>query len=552
MVVRAKVEAWIEEDVDPASRQELRDLLARSDPDARAELEDRFSSRLQFGTAGLRATMGAGPNRMNRAVVIQASKGLVEYLTRAVDRPIVVVGNDGRLHSRQFAIDAASVVSGNGGVAILLPDPVPTPVLAFAVRHYCADAGVMVTASHNPACDNGYKVYLGGRMADDDEQGVQIISPADSEIAALIDATPPSTKITRRQGWIDAGPEILQDYVDAITVTGTAPHPIRIVHTAMHGVGTAPGLAALVASGFTDINSVVAQRDPDPQFPTVAFPNPEEPGAIDLAIDLARMVSADVVIANDPDADRCAAGVSDPRFGWRILHGDELGAALGEYLASTGAAGVFASSIVSSRLLEMIAAHHGCGYVRTLTGFKWMGRVPGLAYAYEEAIGYCVRPDIVRDKDGLSAAVAIARLVSDLKARGRTVMDLLDDLARRHGLHLSSQLSIRVKDVKLIPQMMTRLRTSAPEKLGESPVTQVIDLSQGWDGLPATDGLIFFTQANDRVIVRPSGTEPKVKCYLEVIEDTDPQASFEDLTRIRNSAQTRLNLITEDLRAIVV
>jgi len=550
---------WIDADVDQSSREELRTLLSRSasDPEALAELQDRFRARLQFGTAGLRGAMGAGPNRMNRAVVIRAAKGLVDYLSAHADRPRVVVGNDARHHSREFALDTAAVATAAGAEAYLLPDPVPTPVLAYAVRALNADAGVMVTASHNPAADNGYKVYLGGRMVPDNERGVQIVPPYDAEISHMIGAAPPANLIPRAGGWIDCGEGpagsregvhgLIDRYLEAISAGDPPAAPIRIVHSAMHGVGGSLALSALARAGFTDVVSVAAQENPDPDFPTVAFPNPEEPGAIDMAVSLAREVDADVVITNDPDADRCAVAVPDPRTGWRMLHGDELGSVLaGEVVAAYG---FFATSVVSSRQLEAIAASQGRGFVRTLTGFKWMGRVKDLAYAYEEAIGYCVRPDIVRDKDGLSTAVLVARLVSRLKAQGKTIVDLLDDLARRHGLYLTSQLSVRCTDLNEISEVMTRLRTIPPTTLADAEVVGIIDLARGWEGLPPTEGVLMTTTGNDRVVVRPSGTEPKVKCYLEVVLPVAPDASFEDLTGIRANARHRLDLIEADLNA---
>jgi phosphomannomutase len=500
--------------------------------------------------------MAAGPNRMNRAVVIRAAKGLIDYLRERLpgERPVVVIGNDARHHSRDFAVDTAAVVTAAGGEALLLPSQLPTPVLAYAVRALGADAGVMVTASHNPPADNGYKVYLGGRMVPDEERGVQIVPPHDAAIAAHIAAAPAAVDVVRaEEGWRDLGDEVWASYVAAISApAGTAATtPIKIVHTSMHGVGHTTALAALHRAGFDEVTPVAAQRDPDPDFPTVAFPNPEEPGAIDLALATAREVGADVVIANDPDADRCAVAVDDPRTGWRMLHGDELGSVLGEDAAAAATGGVLVNSIVSSRQLGVIAAHHGVAYRPTLTGFKWMGRVPGLAYAYEEAIGYCVRPDLVRDKDGLSTAVAVARLVARLKAEGRTVVDLLDDLARRHGLYLTSQLSARFTDLDEIPATMARLRAQPPATLAGSPVVTVADLSAGYEGLPPTDGVLLLTADDDRVIVRPSGTEPKVKCYLEVVSPVAPDAPFDALTAIRAAAKGRLDRIKEDLGPIL-
>jgi phosphomannomutase len=539
--------------VDPSAQEELRALsrAAQSDPQALAELQDRFSARLQFGTAGLRGGMAAGPNRMNRAVVIQAAKGLVDYLSSHVNSPTVVIGNDARHNSRQFAQDSAEVITAAGGVALLLPDPVPTPVLSFAVRYLNADAGVMVTASHNPAQDNGYKVYLGGRMVEDHEAGVQIVAPHDSAIAACIAEVPPANQIERAQGFQHAPSQIVSIYVDAISSKIDSPQGLKIVHTAMHGVGSAPALAALKQSGFTDVICVDAQKNPDPDFPTVSFPNPEEHGAIDMAVALAQEVAADLVIANDPDADRCAVAIPDPRRGWRMLHGDELGAVLAEELARGGRTGIFANSVVSSRQLQAIATHYGLGYETTLTGFKWMGRVKNLGFAYEEAIGYCVRPDLVRDKDGLSTAVAVARMVSRLKGEGSTIAGLLDDLARRNGLYLSSQLSVRFEDLSQIPQVMAKLRNTPIGTLAQSPVTEVVDLSEGWGSLPPTEGILMHTERKDQVVVRPSGTEPKLKCYLEVIESVSADASFEDLSQSRINAEKSLDQIKTELNSIL-
>ncbi|MDR0283758.1 MAG: phospho-sugar mutase [Propionibacteriaceae bacterium] len=545
------VAAWIADDVDESCQAELRELMARATTDAaaRGELADRFRTRLQFGTAGLRGVMAAGPNRMNRAVVIQAAKGLIDFLSHRVERPRVVIGNDARYHSREFALDTAAVITAAGGEALLLPDRVPTPLTAYAVRHLGADAGVMVTASHNPAHDNGYKVYLGGRLVTDPERGVQIVPPYDAGIAALIATAGPANQVPRATGWTDCGDEVMESYLAAIAAGPRPAGPIRIVHTAMHGVGSAPARAALARAGFDDVISVAAQQDPDPDFPTVAFPNPEEPGAIDRAVALAVEVAADVVIANDPDADRCAVAVNDPRQGWRMLHGDELGAILGEHVAQAGGDGVLVNSVVSSRQLERIAADYGRPYVTTLTGFKWMGRVPGMAFAYEEAIGYCVRPDLVHDKDGLSTAVAVARLTARLKSEGQGIMDLLDELARRHGLYLSAQLAARFTDLAQIPRVMAGLHAHPLTTLAGAAVTGVVDLTTGWHGLPPTDGVLLTTDRGDRVVVRPSGTEPKVKCYLEVREPVGTAASFEDLTQARAAAGTRLAAIKTDLNA---
>jgi len=596
------VRAWIADDPDPATAAELGLLLAdaeQAEPagdspaaravrarltSARADLADRFSGPLVFGTAGLRGVLGGGPHRMNRAVVIRAAAGLARYLTSALGSagtgetggtgaaaPRVVIGYDARHNSRAFALDTAAVMVGAGIEALLLPGALPTPVLAFAVRHLGADAGVMVTASHNPARDNGYKVYLGGQIATGAGQGVQIVPPADAEIAAKIAAVTAVADVARpASGWTVLGPELLDDYVAA--VVGLAdpggPRALTIVHTSMHGVGGAVADRVLRGAGFTDLHPVLEQAEPDPDFPTVAFPNPEEPGAIDLALGLAQDIGADLVIANDPDADRCAIAVRDPRArshhgpgtagadGWRMLHGDEVGALLGAFIADrarpasadAAVAPVLANSIVSSRLLARIAASHQLGHSNTLTGFKWIARVEGLLFGYEEAIGYCVDPAHVRDKDGLSAGLLVAELAAGLKSAGRTLIDALDDLAREHGLHLTDQLAARFADLDQIPATMARVRTHPPQTLAGSPVTEIVDLAGGADGLAPTDGLRLLAADGTRVVIRPSGTEPKVKCYLEVIVPVAPDADDAALTRARDDARERLDRVTTDLR----
>jgi phosphomannomutase len=579
-VLTGQVLAWIDDDPDPATRRAAQDLLARAggratdgarstSPSpgvvaaARAELADAFSGPLTFGTAGLRGTMGPGPYRMNLAVVSRAARGLADHLLGLLggggtDRaPLVVVGHDARHNSQAFALRSAQVLTAAGCRVVLSDGHCPTPLVAFATRHLHADAGVVVTASHNPPADNGYKVYLGGRAADADGNGVQIVPPSDAQIAERIAAVGPVLEIPLAEdGWQIMDPAVPEAYLEAI---GRAPLPdgprdVRIVHTAMHGVGGATALAALHREGFTDVHPVPKQADPDPDFPTVAFPNPEEKGAIDLALELARTVEADVVIANDPDADRCAAAVVDPHLGeWRMLTGDELGVLLGtRLLEAHGRDGVFASSVVSSRWLSRVVEAAGHDAARTLTGFKWIARTPGITFGYEEAIGYCVLPDVVRDKDGLSTALLVAELAASAKTRGRTLVDDLDDLARRFGLYTTGQLAIRVQDLSLLGTMMDRLRAQPPSALAGSEVTSVQDLAQGsveTTGLPPTDGLLLATADDARLIVRPSGTEPKLKCYLEVVEQVDPEASFEELGRARERAAAHLDRVTEDMRS---
>ncbi|MCM1972490.1 phospho-sugar mutase [Streptomyces sp. NPDC002812] len=539
----ARAQAWLAEDPDPETADELAELIEAGDT---SELADRFSGMLQFGTAGLRGELGAGPMRMNRNVVIRAAAGLAAYLkAQGHAGGLVVVGYDARYKSADFARDTAAVMIGAGLRAAVLPRPLPTPVLAYAIRHLGAVAGVEVTASHNPPRDNGYKVYLG--------DGSQIVSPADAEIAAQIDAIAALADVPRAEdGWQDLGDEVLEAYLartDAVLTPGS-PRGVRTVYTAMHGVGKDVVLAAFARAGFPAPVLVAEQAEPDPAFPTVAFPNPEEPGAMDLSFAKAAEVNPDIVIANDPDADRCAVAVPDASSasGWRMLRGDEVGALLAAHLVHKGAQGVFAESIVSSSLLGRIAEAAGVGYEETLTGFKWISRVEGLRYGYEEALGYCVDPEGVRDKDGVTAALLVAELASELKEQGRTLTDLLDDLAMEHGLHATDQLSVRVEDLSVIASAMAALRAEPPASLAGLRVTSAEDLNRGTATLPPTDGLRYYLEGDykARVIVRPSGTEPKLKCYLEVVV---PVAEASDLLPARARGQEVLDAIKKDLAA---
>ncbi|MEV7450081.1 phospho-sugar mutase [Streptomyces nigra] len=531
----ARAQAWLAEDPDPETRAELAALLDAGDTD---ELASRFAGTLQFGTAGLRGELGAGPLRMNRSVVIRAAAGLAAYLKKQGHTDgLVVIGYDARHKSSAFAEDTAAVMTGAGLRAAVLPRPLPTPVLAYAIRHLGAVAGVEVTASHNPPRDNGYKVYLG--------DGSQIVPPADAEIAAEIAAIASLHDVPRPDtGWETLDDSVLDAYLartDAV-LAQDSPRTARTVYTAMHGVGKDVLLAAFARAGFPTPALVAEQAEPDPDFPTVAFPNPEEPGAMDLAFAKAREEDPDLVIANDPDADRCAVAVKD-NGGWRMLRGDEVGALLAAHLVARGAQGTFAESIVSSSLLGRIAEKAGLPYEETLTGFKWIARVEGLRYGYEEALGYCVDPEGVRDKDGITAALLITELASTLKSEGRTLTDLLDDLAVEHGLHATDQLSVRVEDLSIITDAMRRLREQPPTELAGLSVTNAEDLTKGTDKLPPTDGL-RYTLEGARVIVRPSGTEPKLKCYLEVVV---PVRDHTELPAAHAKAKTLLTALKKDL-----
>ncbi|HRW02422.1 MAG TPA: phospho-sugar mutase [Tetrasphaera sp.] len=537
--------AWAADDPDPQTRAELEAVIAAAsegDEEAVADLADRFSGMLEFGTAGLRGALGAGPNRMNRAVVIHAAAGLTAYLKSVAPEPFVVIGFDARTNSDVFARDTAAVVCGAGGRAAVLPRPLPTPVLAYAIRFLGADAGVMVTASHNPPQDNGYKVYVG--------DGSQIVPPVDGLIAAAIAEVESVASVPMADdGWETLTDDVLDAYVADIAtiVSPLAPRELTVVHTAMHGVGTETIQRAFAAANFPQPISVAAQAEPDPMFPTVSFPNPEEPGAMDLALDLAEQTGPDLVIANDPDADRCAAAIPGPG-GWRMLRGDEVGALLGAHILDRGVpeGGRFANSIVSSRLLGAMAAKAGVSHEETLTGFKWIGRVPSLAFGYEEALGYCVDAAHVRDKDGISAALLLAELAAERKADGSDLQTVLDDLAIEHGVYATDAFSVRVDDLSLIGAIMARLRATPLTEVGGIPVARQQDLAVGVDGLLPTEGLRYYLGDDSRIIVRPSGTEPKLKIYLEVIEPVDNAA---DLSQARTRAAGRLSGIRAAMEA---
>jgi phosphomannomutase len=504
--LRAEVLAWIADEADARDAAELRELLEKAtggDERASAELADRFSGPLTFGTAGLRGPLRAGPNGMNTAVVRRAAAGLAAHLKDSGRAGgIVVIGYDARHGSRWFAENSAEIFAAAGFSARLMPRVLPTPVLAFAVGRLAAAAGVMVTASHNPPQDNGYKVYAA--------DGAQIVPPMDLEIEARIRAVPSVRGIALSEEYSVLDEEIVQDYVAAVAgLARPGPRDLRIVHTAMHGVGTEVLRSVFAAAGFSQPSSVPAQAEPDPEFPTVSFPNPEEPGAMDLALAQAVDEDAELIIANDPDADRCALGA---RFagGWRMLRGDEVGVLLADWLLARGVRGTYATTIVSSTMLSAVAARHGVGFAETLTGFKWISRAADdLVYGYEEALGYAVAPQLVRDKDGISAALLAAELAASLKARGSSLPQRLAELAQEYGHYLTSQLAWRVTDPSVIANAMARLRAHPPATLLGRPVT-LLDLA------PDNDVVILRFDGG-RVVVRPSGTEPKCKAYLELV-----------------------------------
>lgn len=556
--VIAAARAWRDEDPDPETRDEVSALLAAIDggsdsasPAAVAELRDRFATRLEFGTAGLRGEMGAGPNRMNRAVVVRTTAGLAAYLAdQGLQSAAVLVGYDARHRSDAFATDAASVLAAAGHPVWLADRPLPTPLVAFGVRHLGCCAGIQVTASHNPPRDNGYKVYLG--------DGAQIVPPADAEISARIDGVGPLTSVTRAPAddprVTRIGDELVEAYVAgavAEALHSPADRDVRVAYTPLHGVGRDVLVAAFERAGFATPRVVAAQAEPDPDFPTVAFPNPEEPGALDLAIALARADGADLVIANDPDADRLAVAVPDRTGSWRALSGDEIGILLADWLLSHGEGPdrLVATTIVSSSMLGRLATARGVAYEETLTGFKWIVR-PALArpeltfvYGYEEALGSCVGT-MVRDKDGITAALAFAELVAVEKARGRSVIDRLDDLARELGVHATGQRSVMIPGADGLARMRSlvdHLAQQPPSALGGRPVTDVDDLRLG-GRLPPTDGVVLRADGV-RLIVRPSGTEPKLKCYAEAVVAVDDDTEL--ATARRQGVKTVGRLLDE-------
>ncbi|WP_158862687.1 phospho-sugar mutase [Leifsonia sp. AG29] len=556
----AQARAWLDQDPDPETRDELETLIVAAEAgssEAVADLHSRFDERLAFGTAGLRGEIAAGPNRMNRVLVAQAAAGFGRWLLEHAEggaTPSVVIGYDGRKNSDVFARDTAELMAGAGIRAILLPRLLPTPVLAFAVRHLAASAGVMVTASHNPPNDNGYKVYLGG-----DDHGSQIVPPTDGEIAAhILDVARGSVgDLPRSDRYEVAGEDVVEAYVEATSAVAVGDGPrdaVRFVYTAMHGVGWRTAHEVFSRAGFSEPVPVTAQLEPDPAFPTVAFPNPEEPGAMDLSFAAAREAGVDLVIANDPDADRLAVAVPDATSdaGFRRLSGNEVGALLGWRAAELavaaggdgGAVGTLACSIVSSPALSAVARAYGLDFADTLTGFKWVSRAPGLVYGYEEALGYLVNPETVRDKDGISAAVAFLDLAADLAARGATIADRLDEFAERFGFFASDQISLRVAELSRIGEIMQALRSTPPDRLGDVRVTRIDDLRDGFGSLPPSDVLRIHLEDGSRVMVRPSGTEPKLKIYIDASSD---EGTLEER---RTTATARVAALTEAMRAL--
>jgi phosphomannomutase len=518
----AAAEAWLQQDPDETTRAELSALIEAGDE---AELQARFGKRLQFGTAGLRGGLGAGPNRMNRVSVAQAALGIANWVKKNPEfpKPSVVIGFDGRINSDVFAKDSAAIFAGAGLEVLLFEDMVPTPVLAFATKQGGYSIGVMVTASHNPVKDNGYKVYLGGKNG-----GSQIISPTDTQMAAEIAKVAETLtfdEIPKSENFVTGGADLQEVYLELTSalVDPEAEHAtISTIYTAMHGVGWLALSTLFEYAGLPRPAVVRSQIEPDGNFPTVAFPNPEEPGALDEAFAAAKQVRAKLILANDPDADRLAVAVANKSYrdGYRVLTGDEVGLILAAEIATAardaGIEGTLASSVVSSSALEAVALYTGQNFVQTLTGFKWISKVPNLLFGYEEALGYCVDPQHTPDKDGISAALVIADLASRIAANGETLEDYLNQLSDIFGHYSTGQISLRYDDVSIAQDMVAELRANPPATI-DGAEAAFTDLALGSDALPPTDGLRFDLADGRRVIVRPSGTEPKLKCYLQAI-----------------------------------
>ena len=532
----AEVRAWIEDDPDPITAAQLNALVEAVDEKT---LRQYFAGFLEFGTAGLRGPLGPGPSCMNQAVVGKTAAGIVNYMKER-SLTSVVIGRDARHGSEIFEKISAEIFSGAGLNVSVLPRPLPTPVLAFAVNELGADVGVMVTASHNPGSDNGYKVYLGGEVDGVTYRGSQIISPADKQISAHIKNVQSLKEVARGSNWQIIDEDIVEKYVERTKVLAPRPGDLKIVYTAMHGVGTKTLQRVFHRAGFPSLILVQSQAQPDPDFPTLPFPNPEESGALDLALETAKTFDADLVIANDPDADRCSVAIKDVDLTWRVLRGDEIGAILGEVIAKSSQFGTLANSIVSSSVLSKIAANCNLDFEETLTGFKYIAKIPNLIFGYEEAIGFCVDSHTVNDKDGISAALLLAQIATDLKSEGKTLNDLLDEIWKAYGFHATEQISIRVTNIALISTIMNKLRANPLSEIAGLKVLSMDDLARPANSLPPTDGLRFTLEQNIRIIIRPSGTEPKIKCYIEVV-NSEKTIALSLLEQLRPSLRELLS-----------
>ena len=529
--LRQEVSEWIKNDPDPKTAAQLQEWL---DANNFAKIKDSFNGFLEFGTAGLRGRVGPGPSCMNRAVVSRTATGIAAFMKKH-NLNSVVIGRDARHGSAEFAKDSAEILAGAGFKTYVLLSELPTPVLAFAVNKLKVDVGIMVTASHNPAIDNGYKVYLGGMINGVRYHGSQIIPPVDAEISDLIASA--DLKPNRSNTFETVPASVISDYIESVASICHTPNQLRIVYTPLHGVGAQTFLQVFQSAGFANPIVVLEQEKPDPNFPTTPFPNPEESGVLDLAIEYAKRENADLIIANDPDADRCAIAINDPDHGWRMLRGDEVGAIVGKYLIEKDRInnGAYANSLVSSSLLSKMAKKAGIEFHETLTGFKWVSKVANLTFGYEEALGYCIDPKSVNDKDGISAGLLIAQIVGELRDAGITLTDYLNLIGDEYGFHKTDQISIRVSDLSIIKKLLDMVIANPPADLAGSGLISAEDLSQS-KNMP-TPGVRFYYNDGIRIIIRPSGTEPKLKCYIEVVSNS------------KADAQLRCDLVKKELTA---
>ena len=531
--LRSEVLDWIENDPDANTANQLKHWLKEGN---QTELEKCFAGFLQFGTAGIRGPVGPGPSCMNRAVVSRTATGILAFMKKN-NLSSVVIGRDARHGSDAFAKDSAEIFAGGGMKTYVLPRVLPTPVLAFALKNIKADVGIMVTASHNPANDNVYKVYLGGNFDGVNYQGSQIISPIDFQISELIEKA--EKQPVRASNYEIVDESVIDQYVLEVAKLATKPNSLKVIYTPLHGVGAETFIKVFEQSGFRSPIVVKEQVKPDPDFPTTAFPNPEEAGAIDMALAYAKENDADLVIANDPDADRCAVAINDPANGWRMLRGDEVGVLLGHYLISKNSVNGLriANSLVSSSLLGKIAAKSGLEFKETLTGFKWISKVENLLFGYEEALGYCVDAANVNDKDGISAAVVIVTMVAELKERGISLNEYLEKIGHEYGFHLTDQISLRFSDLKQIDRLLKKVIDQPPTVLSGHALVSKENLSQS--NLMPTPGIRLKYENDIRVIIRPSGTEPKLKCYIEVVAAS------------KNGAESRISQIKQALTKVL-
>lgn len=529
--LKQKVIDWIKHDPDPTTARQLQQWL---DEENLEKLTTSFNGFLQFGTAGLRGPIGPGPSCMNRAVVSRAAAGIAAFM-KMHDLKSVVIGRDARHGSAEFAKDSAEILAGAGFKTYVLPRELPTPVLAFAVNKLKADVGIMVTASHNPAMDNGYKVYLGGALNGVNYRGSQIISPIDTEISDFISKA--DLKPNRITTYEKVSESLITDYIDKVAAICQTPNQLKIVYTALHGVGAEIFLQVFKRAGFANPIIVKEQEQPNPDFPTTPFPNPEESGAIDLALDYAKHERADLVIANDPDADRCAVAINDPDHGWRMLRGDEVGAIVGKYLIEKDRInnGAYANSLVSSSLLGKMAKKAGIEFHETLTGFKWISKISNLTFGYEEALGYCIDPKSVNDKDGISVGLLMAQIAGELRGAGITLSDYLNLIGDEYGFHKTDQISIRVRDLSMITKILDKFSANPPALLAGSALISTEDLAKS-KTIP-TPGIRCYYNDRIRIIIRPSGTEPKLKCYIEVVSSS------------KSDSQQRCDQIKKELTA---